>query len=508
MRFERGIRQFFAYLGKSHCVETILNIIASISMMGNSPSKDEKNPAEGTEMKQCSICHADFTLLKLLACSHPHKRHYTCHPCFDVLSVGNENQASSKILCPVGKCVGEVTVVPCSQCHATFAPSAVAPCTNPDEPHFFCRPCYETSTGGANQDIMLCPIWTPAGECCRGSMIRSTVTWLPEGKRKTQAWLDKTQRRIEGLRFDDDPRSVERNGFPADVVHADRESTQGEDAPLIEQSQESSLVRDTKPSTQGPVPNQDDSAEYVNEEAIVDAKQPGREVTLHDNATLTEPAEEVSSRVLVSPDIRPPVVVGRHLSRCTNDRGMRRGGRRLNVPLGALATLTEAPSNSNGAAVCTEETPLNDLDRLVRLVEEALTLGQQGKCPGCRIETVKTGGCSTVNCKICKCKWCFCCGNALKGSISCSTCWNPSSWHKTDSLLVLDQMPSDMTVPQRRKTLYFLKKVKDSVQPLLWSLLRSQYPHLLDGCSFLRWEDIDMATLPEFGTTRPDGIAW
>ena len=60
----------------------------------------------------------------------------------------------------------------------------------------------------------------------------------------------------------------------------------------------------------------------------------------------------------------------------------------------------------------------------------------------------------------------------------------------------------------RRKTLYFLSKVKDCVAPIHWELFRCQINLKTNGS--ISWKDIENATLPlyGYGLTRPNNIAW
>ena len=64
------------------------------------------------------------------------------------------------------------------------------------------------------------------------------------------------------------------------------------------------------------------------------------------------------------------------------------------------------------------------------------------------------------------------------------------------------------------RTLYFLKKVKDSVSPFLWKWLEMKHAHLLDTTlgttrGVFPWRAIDRANLPKlYGITKIDDVLW
>ena len=150
---------------------------------------------------------------------------------------------------------------------------------------------------------------------------------------------------------------------------------------------------------------------------------------------------------------------------------------------------------------------------LSRAVKEAIRLGNRRKCPICGYETKKTPDSLMTICKNvrCRCRWCICCGRAQYGSF-CQACdgsvatASPGQVTLVRSCKGLSTKCSSVRDFYRRKILYFLKKIKDSVSPMHWQLLRCQIELHVSG-SF-SWDDIDQATCPRYGLTHPHNIDW
>lgn len=147
---------------------------------------------------------------------------------------------------------------------------------------------------------------------------------------------------------------------------------------------------------------------------------------------------------------------------------------------------------------------------LVRAIEEALSLGQQSKCPGCGVATFKDGGCMHMKCQMeyCQLPWCYGCGRPRRGdSNPCVTCDS-----KDTDLIISIWNLTETTYFHRRKTLFYLRLVKEAVHPLIWIVFKHKHPFLLQNLESpglrLTWGEIDNAKMLVLGQTKPDQVRW
>ena len=169
-----------------------------------------------------------------------------------------------------------------------------------------------------------------------------------------------------------------------------------------------------------------------------------------------------------------------------------------------------------------EDDFISALDRLVLVVQAVLTLGATGTCPQCGKRTLKEDGtCPRVQCNTeCLCLWCYCCGNKRieRYQINekfCPTCertaGNDNSEKSWQVIIWDDEEEREF---HRCRTLYYLKKVKDSVSPMLWNWLRNKHTTLLQGLGQANgvssiWDRIDAAHTPQlYGRTTAKIVAW
>mmetsp|Transcript_7731 Transcript_7731/g.10552 ORF Transcript_7731/g.10552 Transcript_7731/m.10552 type:complete len:399 (-) Transcript_7731:17-1213(-) len=166
------------------------------------------------------------------------------------------------------------------------------------------------------------------------------------------------------------------------------------------------------------------------------------------------------------------------------------------------------------------------MDLLRDAVREALSRGGHVSCPSCGSHAQKNDACMHMNCP-CGTSYCYCCGrrrsrgvaNAFPLNYCRGGCderspyleHNPG-WANLNILEGETQGMGALHEFHKRRMMYFLRGVKDTMQPNEWEELKRTSPELLDNVPtvgrFIIWDDIDRALPPLFGSTREHQLQW
>lgn len=156
------------------------------------------------------------------------------------------------------------------------------------------------------------------------------------------------------------------------------------------------------------------------------------------------------------------------------------------------------------------------LQLLVSAIQEACSAGVSLKCPDCGLVSQKDDECLHMTCPDCLCAWCYACGRDQDDCgdscdyISAYLQDNPGY----DQCCLFQESPGTGARHEfhKRRIMYFLKRLQESLPVELWEQLVQNHPNLLDKVPTqgrrIEWEEIPGAPLPVVGRTHFTQVTW
>jgi len=180
--------------------------------------------------------------------------------------------------------------------------------------------------------------------------------------------------------------------------------------------------------------------------------------------------------------------------------------------------------NRQEAARAQEESEAREtpVDRLRRVVGEALSRGGRTKCPDCDVHVQKNDACMHMECP-CGTRFCYCCGRrngngqgeCPKNGGGCDS-QTPflESYPGWSAFDINGETPGMGALNEfhRLRMMYFLRQVKENCPAEDWEALRRESPEILQDVPTpgrcIRWDEIENAEPPLFGSTSAREVLW
>jgi hypothetical protein len=149
------------------------------------------------------------------------------------------------------------------------------------------------------------------------------------------------------------------------------------------------------------------------------------------------------------------------------------------------------------------------------------------RCPSCNFPGIKDEACMHIRCSAgpgCSVNWCYCCGRHRRRNQTedCRGCdsndiliENQPGWQEYAQLGRPVAGIAARNEFHRRRTRYYIQRIKEETSPELWQQFRQSFPDILTGVPaegmVIEWDELnhlESSRPPVFGGTTEEDLMW